>query len=312
MEAESQVYMKGIEFSTEHNQYEETDDNGFLTGSVVPNNLFNEDGFIAYPLSEGGDNVNYYDSYPVKVLNKDNVEEFVKSLGRCMVVTGGSKFDKDGIDPYFSEYSPEIMFRVGFNVGLRWKSDFVKKMGFKTVSCGSMTEDTAYNARDTSFSCDWLFAHGFALGYYMIEQDEEKERINRQEKEQEKAKEKAKETKSVQNRLSRARKEYKRIEAERIEREKAEAKQIAKEKKNRAMQQASDLEKKTAESYGIDLVEYRKVLKKHQEAYEKALESNKLAHIARKEAEIEFNNALKRSTRTSKARKKKKQEEVIP
>ena len=51
------------------------------------------------------------------------------------------------------------------------------------------------------------------------------------------------------------------------------------------MQQASDLEKKTAESYGIDLVEYRKVLKKHQEAYEKALESNKLAHIAEKEAE---------------------------
>ena len=115
------------------------------------------------------------------------------------------------------------MFRVGFNVGLRWKSDFVKKMGFKTVSCGSMTEDTAYNARDTSFSCDWLKTSSLMdlLLDYMIEQDEEKERINRQEKEQEKAKEKAKETKSVQNRLSRVRKEYKRIEAERDRREKA-------------------------------------------------------------------------------------------
>ena len=188
MKEEPQVYMKGIDFSTEQKPYVEKNEQGVVSDISEPTNLFNDEGFIAYPIAEAEEeefigfnsqniNVKYYNSYPVKVLNKDNVKQFVESLGRCLVVTGGSKFDKNDkdIDPYFSEYSPEIMFRVGFNVGLRWKSDFNGKMGFNTVCCGSMTEDTAYNSRETSFACDWLFVHGFALGYYMIEQESESE-----------------------------------------------------------------------------------------------------------------------------------------
>ena len=165
---DTEVFMKGIKFLEEHNEYEEKDKDGNPTDIREPPTLFNDEGFIAYPFVERkGESVKYYESYPVNVLNKDNVQEFVESLGKCIVVTGGSKFDENGIDPYFSEYSPEIMFRVGVNVGLRWK-EFEAK-GFKNVCCGCMTEDTAYNKKDTSFSFDWLFPHGFALGYDLSE-----------------------------------------------------------------------------------------------------------------------------------------------
>ena len=65
------------------------------------------------------------------------------------------------------------MFRLGFNVGLNWEK--FKEKGFKKVCCGCMIEDTPFSEKNTSFACDWLFPHGFALGLDISEQPAEEQ-----------------------------------------------------------------------------------------------------------------------------------------
>ena len=79
-------------------------------------------------------------------------------------------------DPYFHNIHPQIMFRLGFNVGLNWEK--FKEKGFKKVCCGCMIEDTP-SEKNTSFACASLFPHGFALVLDISEQPLKSKKIQK-------------------------------------------------------------------------------------------------------------------------------------
>lgn len=121
-----------------------------------------EGGVIGFNKYTNDAGAHYYKSYPVTVINRESYSDYLKSLGKCLVVTGGCKLFNEDI--FFSSESHKVMFLAGYEVGLQWDEKYVKQKGFKHVCTGCMIQDNTLPGPNTSKSFDFLFPYGFALG----------------------------------------------------------------------------------------------------------------------------------------------------